>query len=176
MIFHSGVGLNLFYPLLQPRTEAFSAVPVGAQAYFNSQAGLRTLAVIPGETPSAGGVRGGKSGAGANIVTTRVLRKRGWRTRNRYTSMAKGDRLRDEREARRQARESGENVDTDDDGEETDRGAEDEDYQEGGLMAGAESRELYLERLLRTAQVSVKERSAIIRSTFPGVLFAWIAR
>ncbi|CAN0249504.1 unnamed protein product, partial [Ectocarpus sp. 4 AP-2014] len=59
------------------RTEAFSAVPVGAQAYFNSQAGVGTLAVIPGGIANASTVAGGKG------AKQKVVRKRGWHARNR---------------------------------------------------------------------------------------------
>lgn len=67
----------------QPRTEAFSAVPVGAQAYFNSQAGVGTLAVIPGGIATASSISAtGKKGAAAG-GRQKVVQKRGWHTRNK---------------------------------------------------------------------------------------------
>lgn len=67
----------------QPRTEAFSAVPVGAQAYFNSQAGVGTLAIIPGGIASASSISAAgkkKGGAGGG---QKVMQKRGWHSRNK---------------------------------------------------------------------------------------------
>ncbi|CAN0402696.1 unnamed protein product, partial [Ectocarpus sp. 8 AP-2014] len=73
--------------------------PVGAQAYFNSQAGVGTLAVIPGGIANASSVA-----AGGKSTKQKVVRKRGWHARNRYTRVAKEGRLVEERDARKRAR------------------------------------------------------------------------
>ncbi|CAN0333926.1 unnamed protein product, partial [Laminaria digitata] len=95
----------------KPRTEAFTAVPAGAQAYFNSQAGVGTLAIIPGGIASASSIaesnkRGAAAaaGRGGKGKPQKVLR-RGYHTRNRISRMAKEDRLQEEKASRKRARE-----------------------------------------------------------------------
>lgn len=143
-------------------------MPVGAQAYFNSQAGVSTLAVVPGGVSSSaagsGSVAGGGgNGSGAAVKsTTRVLRKRGWRSRNRYTAVAKGDRISDEREARkrtREARKDGNTVEEEEEEEEEDE----EDDVPGDSGNGEDGESVFgavppgLEHLLKETQVSGDE-------------------
>lgn len=139
-------------------------MPVGAQAYFNSQAGVSTLAMVPGGVSSSavgsGSVAGGGgNGAGAPVKsTTRVLRKRGWRSRNRYTAVAKGDRISDEREARKRTREARKGGNTDEEEEDDDEEEEDDGPGDPGDGEGGES--VFgavppgLEHLLKETQVS----------------------
>ncbi|CAM9448119.1 unnamed protein product, partial [Scytosiphon promiscuus] len=157
--------------LKKRRTEAFSAVPVGAQAYFNSQAGVGTLAVIPGGISTASSVAAGGKGGAAGMKPT-VVRKRGWHTRNRYTRVAKESRLIEEKAARKRARESGgsaavvNNYDDDDDDSDSD-GEEGGDHGRGrwetaGAGAGiygGEGADAYakLEELLKAAQEPVRD-------------------
>ena len=141
----------------QPRTEAFSAVPVGAQAYFNSQAGVDTLAIIPGGVATAasiaeskrGGGRGGGGSAGGVPGFSRVVRRRGYHARNKYTRVAKEDRLREEAAGRKRAREERES-----DGEGEEGGGRGEGG--GGDMGRytGEMGDARLKELLRLTQVS----------------------
>lgn len=154
--------INLFpFPIpsfFQPRTEAFSAVPVGAQAYFNSQAGVGTLAIIPGgiadassSTPQASHSVGGK---GPALGSTRVLRKRGYHTRNRYTRAARENRVHEEKAGRKRAR-AAVGQEGRDQGDEEDSEDEEAMWKAGGVGGyggdgGGDSR---LEELLRATQV-----------------------
>ena len=109
--------------------------------------------------PSGGGgaaTAGGGEGKGKGN-TTRVMvgRKRGWHARNRYSRAAKKDRLSEEKEGRKRAREDVELV--------GDGSGEEEDWEEAGRIAETrvaggfygEAGEANMKELLRLAQVRV---------------------
>lgn len=152
----------------QPRTEAFSAVPVGAQAYFNSQAGVGTLAIIPGGIATASsisaagvGLRSNNgSGGGSNNSKKRVVMKRGWHARNKFTRVAKEDRLMEEqarkKNLKKRARswraeeERGSSEDDDNDDDDGDNDGQGGVDGCGGYAGGGGYK---LEELLRATQV-----------------------
>lgn len=124
--------------------------------------------VVPRSLASSTTAGGGGRGLSSS---TRVLRKRGWRVRNRYTAMAKGDRLREERESRKRARKAGgrreeeEEEDLEDDQEEEEEEEAGEEGEGVGAEMGEAARHARLARILAKAQV--KSVCRLIGARFP---------
>lgn len=138
---------------------------MGAQAYFNSHAGVKTLAVVTGGVVPAEGSRSGSGvGASKGAVTTRVVHKRGWHARNKYTRAAREDRLSEERAGRKRARrDAGGGTESAHVGDGLVDDEEEEDWEAAGAGAGmgtaggsaffGEGGEARVEELLRLTQV-----------------------
>lgn len=136
---------------------------MGAQAYFNSHAGVKTLAVVTGGVTPAEGARNGSGvGASKGAVTTRVVHKRGWHARNKYSRAAMEDRLSEERAGRKRARrDAGGGTESGGVGGGSVDDEEEEDWEAAGAGTGTaggsaffgEGGEARVEELLRLTQV-----------------------